>query len=119
MLDEASATVPTLDCRAARRLIRETPGLTVLDVRDSEEYAAGHIGGSLNISRGGLEFYVEEALPDRAAPLLVVSRAGARALLAARTLQELGYRAVWALEGGLETWRSLGYALEREGERRG
>jgi rhodanese-related sulfurtransferase len=96
-------------------MMREIEDLVVLDVRDHEEYAEGHIEGSLHISRGALEFYVEDALPAKRRPLLVVSRAGARAMLGARTLQVLGYRQVWALEGGIELWRERGYALATEG----
>jgi phage shock protein E len=115
MLDEAASTVPRVGPREARRMMREIDDLVVLDIRDREEYAEGHIEGSLHISRGSLEFYVDEALPAKRRPLLVVSRAGARAMLGARTLQTLGYRQVWALEGGIELWRERGYSLATEG----
>jgi rhodanese-related sulfurtransferase len=111
MLDEATSTVPLLGAREARRMLREVAEMVVLDVRDYEEYSRERIEGSLHISRGSLEFYVEDALPVKQRPLLVVSRAGARAMLAARTLQVFGYRAVWALEGGLEMWRERGYPV--------
>jgi rhodanese-related sulfurtransferase len=107
MLDEAARTVPEVGAREARRMMREIDGLLVLDVRDSEEFVLAHIDPSLNISRGGLEFYIEDAVANRARPILVVSRAGMRGLLAARTLQELGYTAVWNLEGGLVSWRGV------------
>jgi rhodanese-related sulfurtransferase len=113
MLDEASATVPLVSPLEARRLMREVDGLLLLDVRDAEEFDREHITDSLNVPRGSLEFLVEEAVPDPRTPLLIVSRAGARGLLAGRTLQELGYRAVWALAGGVEQWKSRGYPLVR------
>lgn len=112
MLVEAAAYVPSVGPREARRMMREMPELVLVDVRDPDEFEGGHVPGSLNISRGGLEFYIEEAVPDTAQPLLLVSRASARALLAARTLQSLGYTAVWVLEGGLEVWKDWGYPIE-------
>jgi len=112
MLDEAASSVPTIRPREARRMIRELEDLVVLDVRDAEEYERLRVPESLQISRGSLEFYIEEASPDTARPILVVSRSGARALLAARTLQLLGYSAVWALEGGVSAWTDWGYPTE-------
>ncbi len=113
LLDEALSSVPTLKPREARRMIRELQDVTVLDVRDAEEHDRERLPDSLQISRGTLEFYVEEAIPDAAQPILVVSRSGARALLAARTLQLMGYSAVWALEGGISAWSDWGYPVER------
>ena len=59
-------------------MVRELEDLLVLDVRDREEYEAGHIEGSLQISRGTLEFYIDDAVPDRLRPMLVISRTGSR-----------------------------------------
>ena len=90
-------------------------GTTVLvDVRQAGEWEHGHIEGSVAASRGLLEFYADptsprhkpELDPDRR--VVVVCRSGARAFLAAASLQDMGYRDVAVLEGGLVEWQAAG-----------
>ena len=86
----------------------------VVDVRQSTEWDHGHIDGSVPAPRGLLEFFADpdsprhaEALdPDR--PMIVVCHSGARAALAAATLQDMGFSDVAILEGGLTAWLEAG-----------
>lgn len=86
----------------------------VVDVRQSTEWDHGHIDGSVPAPRGLLEFFADpdsprhaEALdPDR--PMIVVCHSGARAALAAATLQDMGFSDVAILEGGLAAWLEAG-----------
>jgi rhodanese-related sulfurtransferase len=57
----------------------------ILDVRDPDEFRAGHLQGALSISRGMLEFRVREALPSSEKPIVVYCAAGFRSLLAVRS----------------------------------
>jgi rhodanese-related sulfurtransferase len=91
----------------------------VIDVRQRDEYATGHIPGSVSVPRGLLEFiadpasprHLSEIQPDRR--ILVVSGSGARAALAAATLQSMGYPEVVVLDGGIEAWLADGRQLSR------
>ena len=84
----------------------------LLDVREPAEYAAMHIQGSINVARGLLEtaceYGFEETIPElveaRGRPVVVICRSGNRSLLAARTLQELGYRSAYSLQTGVRGW---------------
>ncbi|GMV45621.1 MAG: hypothetical protein AMXMBFR66_10190 [Pseudomonadota bacterium] len=95
----------------AERLAAPEPPL-VLDVREPAEYAAAHIAGALHVPRGVLEQAcewdhdeTEPALVERTArAIVVVCRSGKRSLLAADTLQQLGYRDVRSLATGLRGW---------------
>jgi rhodanese-related sulfurtransferase len=86
----------------------------VVDVRQSTEWDHGHIDGSVPAPRGLLEFFADptsprhvEALdPDR--PMIVVCHSGARAALAAATLQDMGFADVSILDGGLTAWLDAG-----------
>ena len=86
----------------------------VVDVRQSTEWDHGHIDGSVPAPRGLLEFFADptsprhvEALdPDR--PTIVVCHSGARAALAAVTLQDMGFTDVSVLDGGLTAWLAAG-----------
>lgn len=104
LLAEADRMVPSVTARGVMALAAEMPELLVIDVRDRDEYGSCHIRRSINISRGQLEFHIEDVAPELSHPLLLVDRAGARSLLAARALQAMGYTHVFVLQGGLDAW---------------
>lgn len=82
-------------------------GAIVLDIRDKEEHDAGHIEGSLNISRGKLEMLVESMIPDLDTSIICYCNAFNRGALSADTLRSLGYSNVRFLAGGLNAYRKL------------
>ncbi len=82
-------------------------GAIALDIRDKEEHDAGHIPGSLNISRGKLEMNVEAALPDLETTILCYCNAFNRGALSAATLQDMGYKNARFIAGGLNAYRKL------------
>ena len=113
---------------AARQRIREIPATEVhapavdecvlIDVREPDEYAAGHLPGAINLPRGILEFRIEahpamacvpsEPLSVKSRPLVVYCLTGGRAALAADSLQQLGFSRVSSLAGGINAWREAG-----------
>jgi molybdopterin/thiamine biosynthesis adenylyltransferase/rhodanese-related sulfurtransferase len=87
------------------------PGFTLLDVRDAEEYRAGHIPGAVNVPRGFLEIKIEQAVPDRDTHLVLYCAGGTRSALAARTLQDMGYRNVESANPGFSQWKDRRYPM--------
>jgi rhodanese-related sulfurtransferase len=91
--------------------------LVVVDVREPDEFAQGHIPGAIHIPRGWLEFKADPSCPAyderiaRDTPVLVYCPFGGRSALAAAALQELEYTNVTNLEGGLAAWQDAGYAI--------
>src|SRR5437763_16452807 len=83
---------------AAGRLAAE-PRPVLLDVRERDEYEQGFIPGAVLIPRGNLESRIDNAAPDRDAPVIIYCAAGNRSAYAAKTLGELGYRDVASLTG--------------------
>ena len=67
-----------------------TPGAVLLDVREADEYADGHIKGSVNLPLSTLDS-VEITIPDRDTPVFVYCLSGARSAQAVAKLQKLGY----------------------------
>ena len=82
-------------------------GAVALDIRDSEEHQAGHITGSLNISRGKLEMKVESEIPDLASIVLCYCNAVNRGALSADTLRKMGYINAKYIDGGLIAYKAL------------
>jgi hydroxyacylglutathione hydrolase len=106
-------TVAKTDVAAlAPRLARGD--VTVLDVRNRSEYAAGHLPGSLHIPVGYLPERLAEIPRDK--PIIVQCQSGARSAIATSLLLKLGVRNVTDLVGGFVAWQSAGHAVERETE---
>lgn len=90
----------------------ESESPLLLDIREPDEFAAMHIPGSLNVPRGILEaacdYDFEETEPElvtaRDREVIVICRSGNRSVLAAETLQLLGYSRVRSLNTGVRGW---------------
>jgi len=87
-------------------------GVTVVDVRESEEIAQGHVPGAKLVPRGFLESRIEGAVPDRSQHVVLYCASGNRSALAAKTLTELGYENVESMTGGITLWKDRGYKVE-------
>jgi rhodanese-related sulfurtransferase len=83
-------------------------GALALDIRDKEEHDAGHIAGSLHVSRGKLEMNIEGAIPDLDTTILCYCNAYNRGALSADTLRAMGYRNAKFIGGGLKAYQALG-----------
>jgi rhodanese-related sulfurtransferase len=86
--------------------------LHLLDVREPEEWVAGHIAGAQHIPLGQLRERLAEIPKDK--PILAVCRHGNRSEAATRGLRTLGY-SVENLEGGVTAWHRAGLPLETDG----
>ncbi len=81
-----------------------------LDVREQDEFDAGHLPGAIHIPRGHLETRVESAIPDRSKDVIVYCAAGTRSAFAVHTLAEqLGYENVRSMIGGFTLWKDRGH----------
>ena len=82
--------------------------VSLLDVREADEYEQGALPGTVHVPRGFLEFQVEGRLPDKSRPVVVYCASGNRSALAAKTLGDLGYEDVASLVGGFNRWKDEG-----------
>ncbi len=113
LLAEAAATTPFMSLAELRaRVARPDPGLVVLDVREKDAYAAGHVPGARHLPRGQLELRVNAELQDPTTRIVTVCDFGKVSTLAAKTLRELGFLRTAALDGGMQGWRDSGFPLE-------
>ena len=114
LLREAAEKTPFMSLDELHRRIGTGPrDLIVLDVREKDAYAAGHVPGACHLPRGQLELRVNEVLRDPTARIVTVCEYGKISTLAAATLRELGFQRTAALDGGMQAWRDNGYPLER------
>ena len=78
----------------------------LIDVREADEYAAGHLPGAVHISRGLLEFKLS-GTPELAARdmnIVLYCKTSGRAALSAAALQDMGYLHVQSIAGGFDAW---------------
>jgi thiosulfate sulfurtransferase len=76
----------------------------LVDIRDEQSYAAGHIEGARHLDNTTLQAFVEEADPDQ--PVIVYCYHGNSSQPAAAFLNERGFEDVYSMDGGFEVWRS-------------
>jgi rhodanese-related sulfurtransferase len=106
--------VPQLTPAEAADAIRT--GAVVVDVREDDEWQAGHVAGALHLPLSELPWRATE-LPGAPAQLVLVCRVGGRSQMLAEALAARGHDAVANLAGGLEAWVAAGLPLEPAGGR--
>jgi len=112
IVDEARQEVNELFPWDVEQRMNESDDLLLLDIREECEYAAFHVENSMLIPRGILETACEDEYEDsvpelidsRDREIIVICRSGNRSILAAQTMQWLGYKNVTSLKTGLRGW---------------
>jgi glyoxylase-like metal-dependent hydrolase (beta-lactamase superfamily II)/rhodanese-related sulfurtransferase len=113
LLSEASRDIAFMSIdEVKRRLDKGDKDLVVLDVREKDSYAVGHLPGAKHLPRGMIELSVDKALPDPGAHILTYCNFGRISTLAAATLRQMGYTRAVALDGGYQDWVKAGYPTE-------
>ena len=100
----AKANIKEVDLTEADAAIQAADVL--IDVREADEFQAGHIPGAINIPRGLLEFRLsnDPVLSSRDQKLVLYCKNSGRSALAASALQEMGYLEVLSILGGFDAW---------------
>ena len=111
----ADAKTRVTECTVAdvKRRLDAGEKLTLVDVREESEYAAGHLPGAVHISKGVIERDAEAKLPDPSAEVILYCGGGFRSALAADNLQKMGYTRVVSMDGGWRDWTGGGYPTEK------
>jgi rhodanese-related sulfurtransferase len=100
-----AATISVTDAAVLR-----DDGAVVIDVREPDEWAAGHIPGAILIPLGELPSRIGDVPPNR--PIVVVCRSGNRSAQARDILIGAGFPAVTSLDGGMTAWAKSGMPIE-------
>ncbi|MCG2592095.1 rhodanese-like domain-containing protein [Ramlibacter sp. XY19] len=85
----------------------------VVDVCESEEFAAGHVAGARNIPLNQLEQRLPEVVKNKTVPLVLVCQTGGRAQRALGIAKTLGYDKAVVLGGGMSAWKEANLPLEK------
>ena len=104
--------VDEVDPAEVRRQIGN--GAVLIDVRENEEFAAGHIPGATNIDWNSPEFERRVSELDKSKTYLVHCAAGGRSAKASDRLTKLNFSSVYNLEGGMKAWAAQGLPVVRD-----
>jgi molybdopterin/thiamine biosynthesis adenylyltransferase/rhodanese-related sulfurtransferase len=111
LLRQVKSQIEEVDPSEVAELMHE--GVAIIDVRETDEYATGHLPGAKHVPRSYLETRIEGIVPDRSSQVILYCASGNRSAYGARTLeQDLGYENVRSMTGGITLWKDRGYDVE-------
>ncbi|HSZ14507.1 MAG TPA: molybdopterin-synthase adenylyltransferase MoeB [Solirubrobacteraceae bacterium] len=111
LLREIKSRIEEIDPSKVHELVDE--GVAIIDVRETEEFGAGHLPGAKHVPKSYLESRIEGVVQDRDAQIVLYCQSGNRSAWAARTLEEdLGYTNVSSMTGGITLWKDRGYEVD-------
>lgn len=115
LVEDSRTRIREMDALTLLRRIQEQASFRLIDVRETQEYAAGRIPGAEHSCKGIIERDIETTVPDTATEIVLYCGGGFRSALAADSLQKMGYTKVWSLAGGWREWLAAGHPTEKPG----
>jgi len=110
LLREVKSQIREVTVEEARA--KAEKGAAVVDVREPDEWANGHVPGAIYIPRGYLELRIEDKVPDKSQEVVVYCAGGTRSAFGAKSMQELGYKNVTSMTGGFGKWKESGFPIQ-------
>jgi rhodanese-related sulfurtransferase len=111
LVSQAKTDIREIALQEAEAAIQQSDVL--IDVREADEFAAGHLPGAVLVPRGLLEFKLcgTPALSGRDLKVVLYCKTSGRAALAAQTMQSMGYLNVSSIAGGFDAWAAAGKSV--------
>ena len=105
--DQDSASTITQISAAA--LNKADKDIVLIDVRTPQEYAAGHLENSVNIDFRSRNFKELIGKLDKNQEVYVYCKIGGRSASAAKTMEDMGFKKIYDLKGGILQWEKEGF----------
>ena len=112
IVNDAKTRVKEVTVADTRDRLAANSGVRLIDVREDDEWRAGHATGAEHLGKGIIERDIEATAPDKSTELILYCGGGYRSALAADVLQEMGYTNVWSMAGGWKAWQDSGAPVE-------
>lgn len=111
IVDDAKTRIR--EVTVAETLERQAAGALLVDVREDNEWDAGHAAGSVHMGRGTIERDIVQTYADKTTELILYCGGGYRSALAADMLQKMGYSNVASMAGGWKAWNEADAPTEQ------
>ena len=112
IVNDAKTRVKQWGSREVKQRLDDGEKLTLVDVREDNEWARGHLPGAIHLSKGIIERDIETAVPDKSATLVLYCGGGFRSALAVDNLRKMGYTNCITMDGGWRSWTAAGFPTE-------
>lgn len=106
IVDDAKSRITEVSVENAREMM--TGGANLIDVREDNEWEAGHAKGAVHLGRGIIERDIVDRFPAKDTGLVLYCGGGYRSALSADILQKMGYTNVFSMAGGWKAWKDSG-----------
>ena len=113
LVTAAKGKVKETNVADVKRRVDAGENFMLIDVREDNEWAQGHLPGALHLGKGIIERDIEQRVPQTDAKLVLYCGGGFRSALAAESLQKMGYTNVESMDGGWKGWRDAGLPTEK------
>jgi len=111
LVNDAKSRVKEIDIEQYKNM--PPKGHILIDVREDDEWTAGHAEGAVHLGKGVIERDIETTIPDKNKTLVLYCGGGYRSALAADALQKMGYTKAISLDGGWRAWNAAGLPVEK------
>jgi rhodanese-related sulfurtransferase len=111
LVNDAKSRVKEIDIDEYRKM--PAGSHVLIDVREDNEWAAGHAAGAMHLGKGIIERDIETKVPDKSATLVLYCGGGFRSALVADALQKMGYSNPISLDGGWRAWTGACLPVEK------
>jgi rhodanese-related sulfurtransferase len=112
MVNDAKSRVREVTVEETRERLLANSAARLIDVREDNEWAAGHAAGAEHLGKGIIERDIEARVPEKETELILYCGGGYRSALATDVLQKMGYRNVYSMAGGWKAWEEAGAPTE-------
>jgi rhodanese-related sulfurtransferase len=112
LVGEAKKVIDEIDIAEYKKMRAAGEPHILIDVREDNEYAAGHAVGAMHIGRGIIERDIEHLVPDKHARMVLYCGGGYRSALATESLTKMGYHNAISLDGGWRVIQESGLPIE-------
>jgi rhodanese-related sulfurtransferase len=114
LVQDAKKRVKETNVPDVKRRMDACEKFLLIDVREDNEWAKGHLPNAVHLSRGIIERDIEQRIPDTGTKLVLYCGGGFRSALVADNLQKMGYTNVESMDGGWKAWLDAGLPTARD-----
>ena len=108
LVNDVKSRVREVTVSETQQRMRENNDVTLIDVREDNEWNEAHAAGAIHLGKGIIERDIERTVPDKDAELILYCGGGYRSALATDALQKMGYTNVFSMAGGWKAWKEAG-----------
>jgi rhodanese-related sulfurtransferase len=113
LVNDAKKRIKETNVADMKRRMDVGENIVLVDVREENEWAQGHLPGAIHLGKGIIERDIEQRVPDMGAKIVLYCGGGFRSALTADNLQKMGYTNVESMDGGWKGWIGAGLPTQK------